>query len=139
MLSFPYIMNIPIIYLFVSNDYLPVTVTERSKTCTVFVRSEAEIVGSNPTQGMRFVCVCVFLCLGRGLATGQSLPTVCGMIKRTKENLDTRIWVQEERMKKNYHNGINNILIWLKIPNKMLSSHFYNFTNGNVSPTTFLH
>jgi hypothetical protein len=29
----------------------PVTVAERSKTCTVFVRSKAGIVGSNPTQG----------------------------------------------------------------------------------------
>jgi hypothetical protein len=54
---------------------LPVTVDERSKACTVFARSEAGIVGSNPTQGMDVwcvcVCVCVFLCLctGRGLAT----------------------------------------------------------------------
>jgi hypothetical protein len=31
---------------------LPVTVAERSKACTVFARSEAETVGSNPTQGM---------------------------------------------------------------------------------------
>jgi hypothetical protein len=30
----------------------PVTVVERSKACTVFARSEAGIVGSNPTQGM---------------------------------------------------------------------------------------
>jgi hypothetical protein len=30
----------------------PVTVTERSKVCTVFARSEAAIVGSNPNQGM---------------------------------------------------------------------------------------
>ncbi|PNF20358.1 hypothetical protein B7P43_G12827 [Cryptotermes secundus] len=46
----------------------PVTVAERSKACTVFARSEAGIVGSNPTQGMD---VCVRLCLstGRGLAT----------------------------------------------------------------------
>jgi hypothetical protein len=42
--------------------------------CTVFVRSEDGIVGSNPTQVMDvwclFVCV-LFLCLctGRGLAT----------------------------------------------------------------------
>jgi hypothetical protein len=27
----------------------PVTVAERSKACTVFARSEAAIVGSNPT------------------------------------------------------------------------------------------
>jgi hypothetical protein len=30
----------------------PVTVAERSKACTVFARSEAGIVGSNPIQGM---------------------------------------------------------------------------------------
>jgi hypothetical protein len=30
----------------------PVTVAERSKACTVFARSEAVIVCSNPTQGM---------------------------------------------------------------------------------------
>jgi hypothetical protein len=30
----------------------PVTVTDRSKACTVFAPSEAGIVGSNPTQGM---------------------------------------------------------------------------------------
>jgi hypothetical protein len=30
----------------------PVTVAESSKACTVFARSEAGIVGSNPIQGM---------------------------------------------------------------------------------------
>jgi hypothetical protein len=30
----------------------PVTVAERSKACTVFARSEAGTVASNPTQGM---------------------------------------------------------------------------------------
>jgi hypothetical protein len=30
----------------------PVTVVARSKVCTVFARSDAGIVGSNPTQGM---------------------------------------------------------------------------------------
>jgi hypothetical protein len=57
----------------------PVTVAERSETCSVFARSEAGIVGSNHTQGMDvyclFVCMCVcvcvflYLCTGRGLAT----------------------------------------------------------------------
>jgi hypothetical protein len=65
----------------------PVTVAERSKPCTVFARSEAVIVGSNPTQGMdvwcvwAFFCVCVVLCSGSGLATSWSpvqgvLPSV---------------------------------------------------------------
>jgi hypothetical protein len=34
------------------NLTLPVTVAEQSKACTVFARSEAGIVSSNPTQGM---------------------------------------------------------------------------------------
>jgi hypothetical protein len=58
----------------VINEKLPVTVAERSKALTVFARSEAGIVGSNPTKGMYvwcmcLFCVCVVLCLGRGLAT----------------------------------------------------------------------
>jgi hypothetical protein len=42
---------------------MPVTVTERSKACTVFARSEAGIVGSNPTQGIDVWCVCAFFCV----------------------------------------------------------------------------
>jgi hypothetical protein len=38
---------------------LPVTEAERSKASTVFSRSEAGIVGSNPTQGMDACCVWV--------------------------------------------------------------------------------
>jgi hypothetical protein len=62
-----------------STSWQPVTVAERSKAWTVFARSEAGIVGSNPTQDMDVWCVCAFfcvyvvLCLGRGLATGWSL------------------------------------------------------------------
>jgi hypothetical protein len=42
----------------------PVTVAERSKAYTVFARSEAGIVGSNPTQCMDVWYVYVFiLCL----------------------------------------------------------------------------
>jgi hypothetical protein len=41
-----------------------VTVAERSEACTVFARSEAGIIGSNPTQGMDVWCVDAFiLCL----------------------------------------------------------------------------
>jgi hypothetical protein len=40
------------VYLFTINCQVPVTVADLSKTCTVFARSEAGIVGSNPTQGM---------------------------------------------------------------------------------------
>jgi hypothetical protein len=54
---------------------MPITVAVRAKSYTVFARSEAGIVGSNPTQGMdvccvyAFFCVCVVMYLGRGLAT----------------------------------------------------------------------
>jgi hypothetical protein len=44
---------------------LPITVAAVSKARTVFARSNAGIVGSNPTQGMdvcvRVFCVCVVL------------------------------------------------------------------------------
>jgi hypothetical protein len=61
-----------------SSPYLQ-TAAERSKAFTVFARSEAVVVDSNPTEGMNvwsvyaFFCVCVVLCLGSGLATGRSL------------------------------------------------------------------
>jgi hypothetical protein len=43
---------------------MPVTIAERSNTCTIFSRWEAGIVGSNPTQGMGVWYVYVFiLCL----------------------------------------------------------------------------
>jgi hypothetical protein len=63
----------------------PITVAARSNAWTVFDRSNAGVVGSNPTQGMdvrvRLFCVCVVLCVDCGLATGWSpvqgdLPTV---------------------------------------------------------------
>jgi hypothetical protein len=51
-------------------------VAARSKARTVFARSNARIVGSNPTWGMdvclRLICVCGVLCAGSGLATGWS-------------------------------------------------------------------
>jgi hypothetical protein len=40
-----------------------VTVAERSEACTVFARSKAGIVGSNPTQGMDIWYVLFILCL----------------------------------------------------------------------------
>jgi hypothetical protein len=49
---------------------LPSTVAARSKAWTVFARSDAEIVGSNPTQGMN-VCVYSVFVLGSGLATAD--------------------------------------------------------------------
>jgi hypothetical protein len=58
--------------------HVPVTVAARPRAWTVFARSDAVIVGSNPTQGMdvgvwmRLFCVCVVLCIGTDHATGWS-------------------------------------------------------------------
>jgi hypothetical protein len=55
---------------------LPITVTARSKAWTVFARSKAGIVSSNPNQDMdacvRLFCVRIVLCVGSGFATGWS-------------------------------------------------------------------
>jgi hypothetical protein len=66
--------------------HAPITVAARSKTWTVFARSNTGIVSSNTTGDlavcMRLFCVYVVLCVGSGLATGWSplqgvLPIVC--------------------------------------------------------------
>jgi hypothetical protein len=63
---------------FSDNGYLiqSITVAAPSKAWTVFSSSKTGVVGSNPTRGMvacvRLFCACVFLCAGRGLATGWS-------------------------------------------------------------------
>jgi hypothetical protein len=72
---------------------LLITVAARSEASTVFSRSKAGIVASNPTEGMD-VCVHLFrvyvvLCLGSDLATGSSpvqgvLPAVF-KIKKLKK------------------------------------------------------
>jgi hypothetical protein len=59
-----------------NNSLWPLTVAAQSKAWTVFARSDAGIVGSNPTQGM-YVCVrlfrvCVVLCVDGGFATDWS-------------------------------------------------------------------
>jgi hypothetical protein len=55
----------------------PITGAARSKAWTVFARLNAGIVSSNPIYGMcvcvRLFCVCVVLCVGRGLETSLSL------------------------------------------------------------------
>jgi hypothetical protein len=69
-------------------------VAARSKAWTFFARSNAEIMGSNPTQSMdvcvHLFCVYVVLCVGSGLATGWSpvqgvLPTVYKIKKLKKQ------------------------------------------------------
>jgi hypothetical protein len=50
---------------------VPITVAARSRARTVFARSNAGIVGSNPTQGIDvFLCVYFVFVFGSGLATG---------------------------------------------------------------------
>jgi hypothetical protein len=49
--------------------YLPITVAARYRALTVFARSNAGIVGSNPTRGMD-VCVYSVFVLGSGIAKG---------------------------------------------------------------------
>jgi hypothetical protein len=70
---------------FIPVSYLkPVTVAVQSKAWTVFARSNARIMGSNPTQDM-VVCLCLFcVCIGSGLSRGWSpiqggLPTLLGL------------------------------------------------------------
>jgi hypothetical protein len=57
-----------------AEHYLADHSAARSNSRTVFARSNTGNVGSNPTQDMdvcvRFFCVCVVLCVGRGLAMG---------------------------------------------------------------------
>jgi hypothetical protein len=48
----PFVKIKSILMFCLSILFLPVTVGERSKACTVFARSEPGIVGSNRTQGM---------------------------------------------------------------------------------------
>jgi hypothetical protein len=56
-----------------AENWLSTTVTARSKAWTVLSRSNAGIVGSNPTESMdvsvHLLCVCIDLCIGNGLAT----------------------------------------------------------------------
>jgi hypothetical protein len=83
-------------------------VTARSKSWTIFARSNTGIVGSNPTRGMD-VCVYSVFVLGSGLATGWSpvqrvLPTALWLrnwseTKRFKVALCSK-WKQQKRNKK---------------------------------------
>jgi hypothetical protein len=56
-------------YTALTNLGRPIIVVARSKTWTVFARSNTGVVGSNPTQGMnicvRLFCVCVVLWVPR--------------------------------------------------------------------------
>jgi hypothetical protein len=59
---------------------MPITVAARSEAWIVFARSNAGILGSNPTQGMdvcmcvRLFFVCIVLCVGSGLERRADPP-----------------------------------------------------------------
>jgi hypothetical protein len=92
----------------------PITLAARSKAWTVFARSNAGIMGSNPTQGtdVYILClfsVCIVLCVGSGLATGWSpvqgiLPTVYRVTKLTKRPRPNK-WLQSHNNKNNNNNN----------------------------------
>jgi hypothetical protein len=83
-----------------SYSCMSIIVAARSKTWTVFVRSNTGIVGSNPTRVMhvcvRLFCVCSALRADSGLATG--LPTsqesyrLCKKIKKLKNRPWSKTW-----------------------------------------------
>jgi hypothetical protein len=74
-------------YFYIFHHYVgikPITVATRSKAWTVFARSNAGIMGSNPTQSMdvfvRLFCISVVLFVGRNHVKGWTrvqgvLPT----------------------------------------------------------------
>jgi hypothetical protein len=76
--------------IMITSDYIKlVTVAKQSEAFTVCTRLEAGFMGPNLTQGMDvwyvyvfILCLCVVLCLGRGLATSQSL--VQGVLQSVK-------------------------------------------------------
>jgi hypothetical protein len=83
--------------IFASGCKFPITVAARSKAWTVFARSNAEIVDSNPIQGMD-VCVlyvCVVLCVGNGLATGWTL--VEGVLPSVQKDYETEEEVRAQQ------------------------------------------
>jgi hypothetical protein len=85
--------NLHMLYISSGNgNFRPTTADEGSKVLTIFARSNAGVVGSNPTWRMDdcVYFVFVFLYIGSGLATGWSPaqgvpPTVC-MIKKLQNS-----------------------------------------------------
>jgi hypothetical protein len=69
----------------------PITMAARSN---VFARSNADDMSSNPTRGMdicvRLFCVCIVLCVNRGLATGWSL--VQGVLPNVYRIMNLQKW-----------------------------------------------
>jgi hypothetical protein len=75
-------------------DPMPITVAAWSKAWTVFARSNAGAVGSNPTWGMdvyaRLFCVFAVLCVSSGLRTGwspvQGVLRLCTGLQNLNDN-----------------------------------------------------
>jgi hypothetical protein len=98
------------VHMFLHLYDMPITVAMRSKAWTVFARSNAGIMGSNPIQGMD-VCLCVYsvlccpVCRWRpcdALITRPRRPTVCvKMITKLKKRpgsnkgLQSHWWMNE--------------------------------------------
>jgi hypothetical protein len=89
-----------------NNTRCPITVVARSKAWTAFACSNTGIMGSYPTRSMdvcvRLFCVCVVLCVGKGLATGWSpvqgfLPTVYRIKKLKKRPGSKGLYSKRER------------------------------------------
>jgi hypothetical protein len=77
-----------ILDLVTNNMSMPVTVAAQSEAWIAFARSDAGIVGSNPTQGMDVWCVYAFiLCLADSLEIGLSL--IQGVLPSVKNDYGT--------------------------------------------------
>jgi hypothetical protein len=107
-------------------------VAARSNACTVFARSNAGIVSSNPAQGIDVCIACVYSvfvlsCVDRGLATANPpvqgvLPTVYAIKKLKKQPKSNKGLYSHEN--NNNNNNNNNIYYesWLK-PQTLILSH----------------
>jgi hypothetical protein len=92
---------------------MPVTVADQSKACTVFARSEAWIVDSNPTQGLDvlyvfILCLCCPVFRQRPcdeLITHPRSPAVCKMIMKLKIRGQGPRGLQSQRKKNDIKYG----------------------------------
>jgi hypothetical protein len=93
-------------------------VPAQSNTWNVFARSDAGIVGSDPTQGMdvcvRLSCVCVVLCVGSGLARGWS--PFQGVLPTVQKDYDTEeeATAQQTAVKPLMNEWMNELLVFNK-------------------------
>jgi hypothetical protein len=84
----------------------PIIIAAQSNSWTIFARSNTMIVSSITTRGIDpcvyfFICVCVVLCVGSGLATGWSpvQGVLCidyGTVKAAKARKGCRTTEEEQ-------------------------------------------